>query len=96
MEARPRVLRRVAPFAFAVAALALLLFYFTRRASVPDLVAAARLQGDAPEVALGLAPMPAATVAIAAGDRSTTALAEVRTSNPNVAFYWVSSTTWRE
>ena len=96
MDARPRVLRRVAPFAFAATALALLLFYFIRRESAPDLVLAARLMGEAPEVALGLAPMPAAAAAIPAGDRATTALAEVRTSNPNVAFYWVSSTTWRD
>jgi hypothetical protein len=96
MEARPRVFRRVAPLAFAAAAVALVVLYFTRRESAPDLVTAARMLGGVPEIALGLAPMPGVPVAIAADDRATTALAEVRTANPSVAFYLVSSTTWKE
>jgi hypothetical protein len=95
MDARPRV-RRVARFAFVVAAALLLFLYFTRHDGAPDLLMAARLQGDAPEIALGLAPMPEAPVAIIDDDRTTTALAGVRTANPSVAFYWVSSTTWKE
>ena len=40
--------------------------------------------------------MPAAVVTIEDDERATTALAEVPTRDPKVAFYWVSSTTWRE
>jgi hypothetical protein len=96
MEARPRVVRRVAPFALGAAAVALLFLYFTRHENAPDLVTAARMLGDAPEVALGLAPMPAVPAAIVVDDRATTALAEIRTANPSVAFYLVSSTSWKE
>jgi hypothetical protein len=96
IDARPHAPRRFAPFALAGAAVLLLLVYWVRRQREPDLIALARSLGDAPEVELGLAVMPAVPVAIAVDDRATTALAEVRTANPSVAFYWVSSTSWKE
>ncbi|HEY5148074.1 MAG TPA: hypothetical protein VII82_14970 [Polyangiaceae bacterium] len=97
MNARPSVARRRATVAlsFALAAAVLLLFFTSRRHAI-DPVAAARQQGAAPAITLGLAPMPAGTVAIDGDDRATTALVEVRTSNPRVSFYWVSSTSWRD
>jgi hypothetical protein len=39
--------------------------------------------------------MPVAAAAIDDSARATTALAEVKTSNPRVAFYWVSSMDWK-
>jgi hypothetical protein len=90
---RPRPARRLAPLALAAAAAAIVLFVLSR-GRAPDPLAAARQHGDAPEVALGLAPMPAAAVSIDREDRATTALAEVPTKDPHVAFYWVGSTTW--
>jgi hypothetical protein len=90
---RPSRARVGAVLAFAVAAAALVLVVASR-GRAPDLVAAARQRGGTPEVALGLAPMPAAVVAIDPAERATSALAEVPTTDPNVAFYWVSSTTW--
>lgn len=95
MDARPRLALRLAPLAFAVATAALVVFVL-HRGRAPDLVAAARQLAGAPEIALGLAPMPAAAVAIEKDDRATTALTEVPTKDPRVAFYWVSSTTWQQ
>lgn len=92
---RPSLARRFAVPAFAVAAAAII-FVFLSRDRSPDLVTAARQRGDTAEIALGLAPMPAAAVAIDPELRGTSALAQVRTTNPNVAFYWVSSTTWKD
>lgn len=89
---RVRNVRRLVPLAFAVAALVVLVVLASRR---PDPVRAARHRADVAEVALGIAPMPAETVAIDEGDRATTALAEVRTENRDVSFYWVSSTKWK-
>jgi len=66
--------------------------FFWPRGHIPDLVAAARQHGAPEQVVLGLAPGLGRTAAPADGVRGTTALAEVRTSNPAVAFYWVSST----
>lgn len=85
--------RRFAVPVLALAAAALVLVVVSRDRA-PDLVSAARQRGGPSEVALGLAPMPAFTVAIDAEQRATSALAEVHTTDPNVAFYWVSSTTW--
>jgi hypothetical protein len=97
MRARPTVARRRAAVAlsFAIAAVVLSLLLMSRQGAI-DLVAAARRQGAAPEIALGLAPMPANAVAIDGEDRATTAVVEVRTANPKVSFYWVSSTSWRD
>lgn len=92
---RPTRARRVLVPAFAVAAAALVLVVLSRDRA-PDLVSAARQRGDTAEVTLGLAPMPAAAVAIDPEQRATSALAEVHTTNPNVAFFWVSSTTWSD
>jgi hypothetical protein len=97
LDARPRRARLLVPLAlaltFAAAAVVLLV---VGRGRTPDLVAAARQRGDAPEIALGLAPRPASPVAALREDRATTALAEVQTADPRVVFYWVSSTTWKD
>ena len=94
LEARPLRRLRFAPIAaFAMAAAAL---YVLSRPDAPDLVKAAGRHADPSAVALGLAPMPEAPVALAREQRGTTALAEVKTSNPDVAFYWASSTAWGE
>jgi hypothetical protein len=83
--------RRFVPMAATLAiAAVVLLFFWSRRA--PDLVAAARQRGGPEQIALGLAPPLAESAALTDEERATTALAEVRTSNPKVAFYWVSST----
>lgn len=97
MHARPSVARRRATLAlsFALAAGVLFFLVMSRRRAL-DPVAAARRQGAASEIALGLAPMPANPVAIDAEARATTALVEVRTYDPKVSFYWVSSTSWRD
>lgn len=98
MTARPRsMVRRLAPIAAPIAiAAAVLLFLFWPRSTTPDLVGAARLHAGPEEVALGLAPVSAGSAALTDDQRATTALAEVPSSNPKVAFYWVSSTTWTE
>jgi hypothetical protein len=96
MNARPsaRIRARVQRFVPATAALAIaaivFLFFWSRRP--PDLVAAAREHGATEQVALGLAPSLGRSAAVADTARGTTALSEVSTSNPNVAFYWVMST----
>jgi hypothetical protein len=96
LASRPSVLRRVAPpLAFAVAAVAIVVFLAGRRRA-SDPLAEARQKGDGAEVLLGLAPMPKVPVTVDAESRATTALAEVKTANPNVAFYWISSTDWRD
>jgi hypothetical protein len=94
MDARPRRAHLLVPLALAVAAAVVLLV--VGRGRTPDLVAAARQRGDAPEIELGLAPRPASPVAVEREDRATTALAEVQTADPRVVFYWVSSTTWKD
>ena len=95
MASPRRRARPLAALAFAAAAAAVVLVVMSRDRG-PDLVSAARQNGDTPEVALGLAPVPAAAVAIEPGHRATSALAEVHTTDPNVSFYWVSSTTWSD
>ena len=92
MRARPSFARRAAPFAIA-AALAVLILVAARRRT-PDPFAEARQRADVGAVALGIARMPSSTAVT--DDPATTALAEVRTENPRVSFYWVSSTTWPE
>jgi hypothetical protein len=92
---RASIPRRLFPVAAALALAALVLLFWSRR-TTPDLVAAARDRGGLDQVALGLAPVPSAPAALTDDARATTALAEVPTSNPTVAFYWVSSTAWRE
>jgi hypothetical protein len=96
MDARPRRKRVVVPLAFAFAAAAIVLLVVVGRGRAADPLSAARQRGDAPEIALGLARMPGAAVTIDDEARATTALAEVPTQDPHVAFYWVSSTTWRD
>jgi hypothetical protein len=91
MNARPSFARRAAPIAVGLALAAIIVLVVTRR---PDPVAAARAHADVGEVALGLAPMPSAPVSV--DDPTTTAIVPVKTENPRVAFYWVSSTTWGE
>jgi hypothetical protein len=80
----------VAPAALAVAAIVLLVL--SRPQQTPDLVAAARSNGGLDEVSLGLAASPAAPVALVDDDRATAAIAEMRSSNPNVVVAWVVST----
>jgi len=81
------------PIVLAVAAAALLVVLFLRaQGDVPDLVAEARARGDVSSIELGLAPFPAASVVLVPS--TTTAMVEVATSDPKVAFYWVSSTNW--
>jgi hypothetical protein len=78
------------------AALSLVLFFTTRRTTT-DPVASARLHAGGAEVALGLATLRGGGVVVVDREsRATTAIAEVQTTNPNVAFYWVSSTQWNE
>lgn len=98
IEPRAHAPRRplVFAFTFAAAAVAIVVFILARRTSAPDLLAEARATSHPSEVALGLARAPAARADVAAEARETTALAEVRTSNPEVAFYWASSTSWRD
>ncbi len=84
---------RVAPLAFVAAAIVLVIIVVTRR---NDPIAEARHHTGTAEIALGIAPMPTETVAVDDDARTTTALTEVRTTNPNVAFYWVSSTSWKQ
>jgi hypothetical protein len=83
---------RLPALAFAAVAMAMVIWVVVRR---DDPVRAARLHGDTPEMALGLAPLPTAPATISDDARTTTAMIEVHTSNPNVAFYWVGSTTWK-
>jgi hypothetical protein len=94
LTARPASMaRRLVPVGAALAiAAVVLLFVFWSRSTTPDLVAAARHRAGPEQVALGLAPASAGPVALTAEERATTGLAEVQTSNPSVAFYWVSST----
>lgn len=90
---QPSERRHFLPLAGAIAAAAaLILVWSSGRA--PDLVGAARQRGGLEEVALGLAPSPGPTAAVQ--EQRTSALAEVPTSNPSVAFYWVGSTTWAD
>ena len=86
---QPHKARRFVPLAgsFAMAA-ALLLVWLSDR--TPDLVTAARERGGPEEIALGLAPARGEPAAVQA--QATSALAQVPTSNPSVAFYWVGST----
>lgn len=90
MSARPSRLRRLAPVAGAVA-LAAAVLLFLSRGQAPDLVAATRARGGPEAIALGLAPLGGGAASITPEERATTALAEVPSSNPRVAFYWVSS-----
>ena len=93
MTARPSSMaraRRLVPVAAALAIAAVVLLFWSRR-TPPDLVAAARHRAGLEQVALGLAPAPRGSAALTDEERETTALAEVPTSNPTVAFYWVSS-----
>jgi hypothetical protein len=94
MTARPpSMVRRLVPATAALAvAAAVLLFFFWSRGATPDLVAAARHRAGPEQVALGLAPASGRSAVVTDEERATTALAEVPTSNPTVAFYWVSST----
>ena len=85
--------RRFVPLLAIAGAAAVVLFFVLGRPR-PDAAARARTHVDTSEVALGLAPMPAERVAIADDARGTTALVAVPTKDPNVAFYWVQSTTW--
>lgn len=85
---RTRAVRRIAPFAFAVVLVVIALVVARRRT---DPVSVARQHADTAEIALGIAPMPTAAAMIDDSARSTSAMVEVRTENPNVAFYWVSS-----
>ncbi len=96
MTARPTVTsifraRRYVPVAGALAVAAVVLLWWYR-GRAPDLVAASRQLGGLDQVALGLAPAPAGSASLTESGRATGALAEVPTSNPEVAFYWVSST----
>jgi hypothetical protein len=96
MAPRPSwMARRLVPMTAALAVAAVVLF-LSRRGKAPDLVAAAHHHGGVEEVSLGLAPSPGGPLVPTAGGRATTALAEVPTSNPTVAFYWVSSTAWAD
>jgi hypothetical protein len=95
LEARSNPARRLALPAFALA-VAMLALFLSKQGAPLDPLAVARSSGGPAEVSLGFAAMPSAVVTIEEASRATTALAEVPTSNPNVAFYWVSSTTWRE
>jgi hypothetical protein len=96
MTTRPSSMaRRLVPVAAALAIAAVVLLFWSR-GKKPDLVAAARQRGGSEQVALGLAPALAGPAALTDEERATTALAKVPTSNPTVAFYWVSSTTWAE
>jgi hypothetical protein len=88
MREKRRRPRAAFVLAFAVAALAL--FVATRRHR-PGLLDAARAHVEPAEVELGLASPPAQRVA--ATERSTV-LVEVPTNDPNVSFYWASSTSW--
>ena len=93
--ARPSSLtaRRLVPVAATLAiAAAVLVFVFWSRNKTPDLIAAARHRAEPEQVALGLAPASGGSAALTSEERATTALAEVHTTNPTVAFYWVSST----
>lgn len=93
MTARPSPLvRRLVPVAAALAIAAVVLLFWSRRDTTPDLVAAARHRAGLEQVALGLAPARGGSAALTDEERATTALAEVPTSNSAVAFYWVSST----
>jgi hypothetical protein len=93
-SARPSSMaRRFVPVAAALAIAAVLLLFWSR-GRTPDLVAAAHARGGLEEVSLGLAPALDRSAALTGDVRATTALAEVPTSNPAVAFYWVSSTAW--
>jgi hypothetical protein len=76
--------------AFAAALVALVVW----RRSGPDYVSAAAHLGDASQVGLGLAAPPRDVVSMSAKDGSSAALTPVKTSNAQVAFYWVSSTEW--
>ncbi len=97
LGARRRRARVFVPVGFAAAAVAVVVVLVVfGREGTPDLVAAARLGGDASEIGLGLAPRPAFPVAVGREDRGTTALARVETADPRVVFYWVSSTTWKD
>jgi hypothetical protein len=93
---RPRMLRRVAPPLVLAAAIAAVVLFLIGRPRPMDPIAEARLHGNGAEVVLGLAPMPNVPVTIDEESRTTTALVKVRTKDPNVAFYWVSSTEWRD
>jgi hypothetical protein len=96
MTARPSsVARRLVPVAAALAIAAIVLLFWSR-GTTPDLVAAARHRAGLEQVALGLAPAPGGSAVLTDEERATTALAEVPTSNPTVAFYWVSSTAGTE
>ena len=87
--------RRFGPAAAALAiAAGLLLFLFWSRVTTPDLVAAARLRAGPEQIALGLAPASVESAALTDQERATTALTEVPSANPAVAFYWVGSTAW--
>jgi hypothetical protein len=91
LDERPRVFRW--PIAVGLAAaIALLLLLVRARRDIPDLVAEASARGEASSIGLGLAPVPRSAVIL---EPSTmTAMVEVTTSDPKVAFYWVSSTAW--
>jgi hypothetical protein len=85
MSAPRRRAPRAAALAFAVAVAIVLLFVSRRRE--PDALASARPH-------LGLAPLPSTRVALADEEKSSTVLVQVPTKNPNVSFYWASSTDW--
>jgi hypothetical protein len=89
---RPRRVWRIPALAFAAAAVAVVIWIVVRR---DDPVRAARQHQGSAEMALGLAPLPTTPATLDDDARATTALLEVQTSNPKVAFYWVGSTTWR-
>lgn len=96
LDERPPFVRRAAPFALAAAALAAIVLFVVTRPRPLDPVASARAHAGTSEVALGLAQMPSGALALEERTTATTALAEVRSGNPDVKFYWVSSTSWRE
>ena len=94
MTERPSsTVRRLVPVAGALAVAAVVLLVWSRRETTPDLVSSARQRAGLEQVALGLAPAPVGSAALTKDERTTTALAEVPSSNRAVAFYWVSSTT---
>jgi hypothetical protein len=65
------------------------------RPRAPDLVAAARAHVDGAEVELGLVPRPTEIVTLGDGSRGHAALVSIPTTRPDVAFFLVSSTSWK-
>jgi hypothetical protein len=66
-----------------------LLFFFLVRRHDVDLMAAAKIHGGVSGIALGITH--AADGPVTLESSSTTAMLEVKTTDPRVAFYWVAS-----